>query len=118
MKQGVHRVNRKRIRPIRYGTGHAGPVVYWMSRDQRVKDNWALLFAQDIAFAQRMPLIVIFCMLPRFLNATIRQYAFMMKGLEELKIALKGKARSLLSCHRVSGTRNSCFSSLTHDSSA
>ena len=91
MKQGVHMVNEKRIRPIRSGTGHSGPVVYWVSRDQRVKDNWALLFAQDIAFAQGMPLIVVFCLVPHFLNATIRQYAFMMKGLEELEIVLKGK---------------------------
>lgn len=91
MKQGVYMVNRKRIRPIKSGTSHSGPVVYWMSRDQRVKDNWALLFAQDIALSQRIPLIVVFCVVPRFLNATIRQYAFMMKGLEELEIALKRK---------------------------
>ena len=26
-----------------------GPVVYWMSRDQRVKDNWALLHARALA---------------------------------------------------------------------
>jgi len=91
INQGVYMVNEKRIRPIRSGTGHSGPVVYWMSRDQRVKDNWALLFAQDIAFAQGMPLIVVFCLVPHFLNATIRQYGFMMKGLEELENALKGK---------------------------
>jgi len=91
MKQGVHMVNEKRIRPIRSGVGRSGPVVYWMSRDQRVKDNWALLFAQDIAFAQRMPLVVVFCVVPRFFNATIRQYGFMLRGLEELETVLKGK---------------------------
>ena len=84
-------VNEKRIRPIRPGSGHSGPVVYWMSRDQRVRDNWALLFAQDISFAHRMPLVVVFCLVPSFLNATIRQYAFMMKGLEELESDLKKK---------------------------
>jgi len=53
-----------------------------MSHDQRVKDNWALLFAQDNAFTRRMPLVVVLCVVPRFLNATIQQYAFMMKDLE------------------------------------
>jgi deoxyribodipyrimidine photolyase len=27
-----------------------------MSRDQRVNDNWALLFAQEIALKQHMPM--------------------------------------------------------------
>jgi|APDOM4702015248_1054824.scaffolds.fasta_scaffold633950_1 deoxyribodipyrimidine photolyase len=26
-----------------------GTVIYWMSRDQRVDDNWALLYAQSMA---------------------------------------------------------------------
>ena len=86
---GNSMVNGKRIRPIRPPTGRSGPVVYWMSRDQRVKDNWALLFARDVAFSQRMPLVVVFCVVPSFLNATIRQYGFMIKGLEELDIALE-----------------------------
>ena len=38
-----------------------------------------------------MPLAVLFCVVPRLLDATIRQYAFMMKGLEEMGIILKGK---------------------------
>ncbi len=33
-----------------------GPVCYWMSRDQRVNDNWALLFAQETALNARAPL--------------------------------------------------------------
>ncbi len=28
-------------------------VAYWMSRDQRVQDNWALLYAQKIALENR-----------------------------------------------------------------
>ena len=60
-----------------------GPVVYWMSRDQRAKDNWALLFAQNLALEQKAPLGVIFCLVPDFLQATIRQYDFMLRGLAE-----------------------------------
>ena len=79
--------------PIREGLGFAdGPVVYWMSRDQRVSDNWALLHAQETAIRSRQPLAVIFCLVPDFLGATQRQYGFMLKGLEmvEEKLAEKG----------------------------
>ena len=38
-------MNPKRIRTLKPGKTGDGPVAYWMSRDQRVEDNWALLFA-------------------------------------------------------------------------
>ncbi|MGB9796977.1 deoxyribodipyrimidine photo-lyase [Fervidobacterium gondwanense] len=59
------------------------PVIYWMQRDQRFEDNWALLFAQRIAIENDVPLIVCFNIVSSFLNATIRQYDFMLKGLKE-----------------------------------
>lgn len=58
-----------------------GPVVYWMQRDQRVADNWALHHAQEQAIAMRHPLVVVFCISPGSLGATIRQYGFMIGGL-------------------------------------
>jgi deoxyribodipyrimidine photo-lyase len=61
-----------------------GPVIYWMSRDQRANDNWALICAQELALREKAPLIVIFCLVPRFLNATTGHYAFMLAGLKEL----------------------------------
>ena len=61
----------------------SGPVVYWMSRDQRCADNWALLYAQEQALDSGAHLIVIFCLVPGFLGATVRQYGFMLRGLEE-----------------------------------
>ncbi len=78
-----------------------GPVVYWMSRDQRVNDNWALLFAQEQAMRLKTPLIVIFCLVPEFLNATVRQYGFMLKGLEEVTSRL---AKSNISFHLLEGS--------------
>ncbi|KAL8578360.1 hypothetical protein ACOMHN_031734 [Nucella lapillus] len=60
-------------------------VLYWMSRDQRVQDNWALLYAQRLALKLEVPLHVCFCLVPRFLEATIRQFAFMLKGLAEVE---------------------------------
>ncbi|XP_075058447.1 deoxyribodipyrimidine photo-lyase-like [Mixophyes fleayi] len=59
-------------------------IVYWMSRDQRVEDNWAFLYAQRLALKQKLPLHVVFCLVPKFLDATIRHYGFMLKGLREV----------------------------------
>jgi deoxyribodipyrimidine photo-lyase len=42
-------INPKRIRKLKDGKQEKGPVVYWMSRDQRVQDNWALSFAVEKA---------------------------------------------------------------------
>ena len=81
-------VNRKRARILHEGVKTEGPVIYWMSRDQRVEDNWALLFAQQLALEHKTPLAVIFCLVPHFLNATLRQYGFMLKGLKQLERSL------------------------------
>ncbi|WP_448376868.1 deoxyribodipyrimidine photo-lyase [Fervidobacterium sp.] len=62
-----------------------GPVVYWMQRDQRVHDNWALLFAQYLSLVNKTSLIVVFNIVPSFLGATLRQYDFMLRGLFETK---------------------------------
>jgi deoxyribodipyrimidine photo-lyase len=81
-------INPKRIRLLQKGEDKKGPVVYWMSRDQRTHDNWALLFSQQIA-NEREPVVVVFNLVPEFLDAAIRQYGFMLKGLEETEKELK-----------------------------
>jgi deoxyribodipyrimidine photo-lyase len=68
-----------------------GPVIYWMSRDQRVSDNWALLYAQQKAIEAKEPLLVVFCLVPDFLGATMRHYGFMLRGLEETFIKLSNR---------------------------
>ena len=68
-----------------------GPVVYWMSRDQRIHDNWALLFSQELAIRRKAPLVVLFCLVPHFLGATMRQYRFMIAGLQEMEKRLAAK---------------------------
>lgn len=67
------------------GAAGSGGVVYWMSRDQRVQDNWALLCAQGIAVRHGLPLFICFCLVPRFLDATTRQFRFMLAGLREVE---------------------------------
>ncbi|MBK9249579.1 MAG: deoxyribodipyrimidine photo-lyase [Ignavibacteria bacterium] len=66
----------------------SGAILYWMSRDQRVHDNWALLYAQEIALSLQVPLVVVFCLSSGFLSATLRQYGFMLRGLEEVERTL------------------------------
>jgi transcription elongation GreA/GreB family factor len=60
-----------------------------MSRDQRVQDNWALLYARELASEKKLPLTVVFCLVPTFLEATIRHYGFMLKGLQEVEMELR-----------------------------
>ncbi len=80
-----------RVRFLKKGPLGDGPVIYWMSRDQRCRDNWALWYAQATALEKRSPLQVVFCLVPDFLGATQRQYAFMIKGLQEIEKALHQK---------------------------
>jgi len=65
------------------------PVIYWMQRDQRVNDNWALIYATEKATELNVPVIVAFCLVPNFLEATVRQYGFMLKGLHEVEAKLQ-----------------------------
>ncbi len=81
-------MNPKRLRILKEGISVPGPVVYWMQRDQRVHDNWALLYAQEKANILNVPLYVVFNLVPNFLEATIRQYGFMLQGLQEVESEL------------------------------
>ena len=68
-----------------------GPVIYWMSRDQRVEGNRALLLARERAVRAKVPLTVAFTLSPSFIGATLRHYDFMLRGLEEVE----GRLRAL-----------------------
>jgi len=67
----------------------SGPVVYWMQRDMRVRDNWALLYAADLARERHTPLTVCFALAPSFCGATLRAYDFLLKGLQEVETDLR-----------------------------
>jgi len=76
-------MDERRVRVLRGGDGGSGPVVLWMSRDQRVRDNWALVHAGEVAREMARPLVAVFCLVPEFLGATARQFGFMLRGLRE-----------------------------------
>ena len=73
----------KRTRVLRKGTTKGEAPLYWMIRDKRAVNNWALIAAQDHAIKHKMPLIVCFQYIGNFLDANIRQYKFLFDGLEE-----------------------------------
>lgn len=69
---------------LKKGNTGAGPIVYWMSRDQRINDNRALSYAQELAIANKSELHIAFALNDSFLGATRRQFGFLLKGLDEL----------------------------------
>ena len=73
---------------MKNGREATGPVLYWMSRDQRVSDNWALSYAIEIAENTGQPVLVAFTLVEEFLGATWRQFDFMLKGLKKVEAIL------------------------------
>lgn len=67
-----------------------GVVVYWMNRDQRIRDNWAFLFAQEIAVKNELPLAVVYELTPNFNPVRSRIYQFMLDGLKQVEQELSG----------------------------
>lgn len=79
----------KRVKVMKKINEKIKGVIYWMSRDQRVEYNHALLYAQKLALEKKLPLIVVFLLQKNFLNAPWRHYYFMLQGLKEVKNELK-----------------------------
>lgn len=61
-----------------------GAIVYWMNRDQRVEDNWALLYAQERAEQENEKLIVAYEINELFLYSTERHIEFIRIGLQKV----------------------------------
>ncbi len=79
----TYRINKKRVQLLKSGPSPQGPVVYWMSREQRILDNWGLIFSQDLAKEKGSWVVVVFCLARKYLDANIRQCDFMLRGLLE-----------------------------------
>lgn len=82
----------RRIFPLNKQLHGPGPVVYWMSREQRVSDNWGLYHAQQLALERKVPLLVVFTLADGFMGAPQRHYGFMLRGLELVAQRLSGLA--------------------------
>lgn len=75
-------MDRSRIRTLNDFKVSSGPVICWMSRDQRVEDNWALIYAQQMALELKQPLIIAFFLVEQYQFANPKIYSFMLDGLE------------------------------------
>ncbi|KAJ0248081.1 Deoxyribodipyrimidine photo-lyase [Hirschfeldia incana] len=84
VQPGRIRILKKTLSRLPDSDQTAGPVVYWMFRDQRLRDNWALIHAVDLANRTNAPVAVVFNLFDQFLGAKARQLGFMLKGLREL----------------------------------
>jgi deoxyribodipyrimidine photo-lyase len=78
-------INSKRVRNLKKGRETEGHVLYWMSRDQRVYDNWALIHAIELAENEDQSVIVVFALSVSYPGATWRHYDFMLKGLKKVE---------------------------------
>lgn len=79
--------NKKRLKVLSSASEIADKrngIVYWMSRNQRIEDNWALLYSQSLALRNKLPLHIVFCLAEKFLDATFRHFKFMIDGLQEV----------------------------------
>lgn len=83
--------DKRRVKDLNNKDIKCGPIFYLMSREQRVENNWSLIFAKEVAEEKERQLAVVFFVIPSFLGATLRQYDFMLKGLQEAE----GKLRKL-----------------------
>ncbi len=56
-----------------------------MSRDQRIEDNWAIVYAQELARKHHTYVLIVFCLRKKFPFATKRLLYFLLRGLQEVK---------------------------------
>jgi len=102
-------------RTITINDGHKSgkSVVYVMSRDQRVKDNHALLMAQAKALETKQPLVVVFNLLNNVPNRSREHLAFMLSGLEEVARDLKSLHINFIMCSENANlSLKTCLASL------
>jgi deoxyribodipyrimidine photo-lyase len=78
-----------RARLIHNRPQQPGPVVYWMHREFRARDNWALSHAADLALERGQPLCVVVCLARSFGQARPEHFAFLVHGLRETALTLE-----------------------------
>jgi len=77
-------MNMRRGRLAQQGREGGGPVLYWMHRDHRLRDNWALLYAASLALGRQRLLVAVHCLDPEYPQANAFHFRFLVDGLREL----------------------------------
>ena len=85
------KIHSERIKTLRSGSFSGNGVLYWMQRDKRVEDNWALISSQYIALKHKVPLYVCFQYVGEYKESNIRHYEFLFKGLHQTASDLQSK---------------------------
>ena len=87
--------NKKRVKLLSGSEGflrqECKALAYYMHRDQRVQDNWAMIYAQKVATEHGIPLHVIAMISsnhPKDAGATLRAMKFSLDGLQEVAMDL------------------------------
>ena len=66
-------------------------LVFIHGSDFFLLDNWALIHAQQLALAEKLPLYICYCLeVPKTEVATIRHHGFLLKGLEKVANVREG----------------------------
>ncbi len=84
-------MNYDRVKKINSFEYSGGLILYWMNRDQRVNDNWALIFAQELSFKYKKPFAVLFSLSENDTRISSRQLKFMIENLKQVEENLKKK---------------------------
>ena len=84
-------VDPRRILVHRYLDRRGGLVVYRMSRDMRVSDNWALLFSSQYASQHDADLVVVFVLDLKYPFGNLRNFDFLLQGLKQVETTLAQK---------------------------
>ncbi|MCU0660321.1 MAG: deoxyribodipyrimidine photo-lyase [Candidatus Pacebacteria bacterium] len=84
-------MNTKRVLKLNSKDTKDGPIIYWMNREMRVRDNWSLLYAKSLADEQKAPVVVVYTLVPGFLGGRNRQLAFKISALKQIKQDLAEK---------------------------
>ena len=78
-------MNIKRVRKLNNKPIADGEIIYWMSRDQRVEDNWAMVYANNLAKENGRKFKVIFTLDFSYPLANFRSFSFMLEGLKKVQ---------------------------------
>lgn len=86
----------RRGRILSRAAGGRGPVLHWMHRDHRLRDNWSLLYAWELARNLDVPLISAHCLDPAYPGAEAAHFRFLIEGLEALERDMAARGLPLL----------------------
>lgn len=93
--------DKRRVRTLSDGQLGTGSVIYWMSRDNRVADNWALIHAVEYAREHGTTVEVVYNLEIGYLHGSLHQHLFKVAGLKEVADRLHDLE---IPFHIISGT--------------